>query len=461
MKEGDGVKLGFETETVEFKRSTGELKEGVVSLSSMLNKHGEAVLYFGVKNDGTVVGQQIGDSTLRDISQAIASHIKPQIVPTISIKLLDESNVIKISATGNDTPYSAYGKYYVRSADEDRELVPAQLKKYIHDSVYRDAIVEIRSNKQDLTFKQLKFLFLERGIAINETEFEGNLGLKLPDGSYNLMAELLADKNDVSIKTVTFRGKDKNEMIRRNEYGFKSLVSAMDQALSYVEALNDTKVAMGSHQRDEEKLFDFASFKEAWQNACLHTKWEQMNPPAVYIFADRIEIISTGGLPAGLTKDEFFRGISRPVNTKLQKIFGQLGYVEQTGHGVPLIVTNYGRQAFTVSENFITVTIPFNPNFALAEERFFATAAEEKYTISEGQSLQRYAARLAKKERLNDAQQKITELLLQDPDATLNTLAGQSGFSVSYVRKILDALREKKIVERVGANKNGYWKVNR
>ncbi|MBQ9319259.1 MAG: ATP-binding protein, partial [Acidaminococcaceae bacterium] len=73
------MKLGYETETVEFKKSTGELKEGVISISSMLNKHGEAVLYFGVKNDGSVIGQQIGDSTLRDVSQAIVNHIKPQV----------------------------------------------------------------------------------------------------------------------------------------------------------------------------------------------------------------------------------------------------------------------------------------------------------------------------------------------------------------------------------------------
>ena len=455
------MKLGYETETVEFKKSTGELKEGVISISSMLNKHGEAVLYFGVKNDGSVIGQQIGDSTLRDVSQAIVNHIKPQVIPTISIELIEDKNVIKISAAGKDTPYSAYGKYYVRSADEDRELLPAQLKKLIHDTVYKDKIVEIKSNKRDLTFKQLKLLFLEQGIAINEKEFEENAGLKLPDGSFNLMAELVADKNDISIKTVMFSGTNKNQIIRRNEYGFKSLISAMDQVLSYMEALNDTKVEMGNHQREEQKLFDFPSFKEAWQNACLHTKWEQLNSPAVYIFADRIEIISTGGLPSGLTEDEFFRGISRPVNTKLQKIFGQLGYVEQTGHGVPLIVTNYGKRAFSISENFINVTIPFNHELVLATEQSFTTASDKNLRIGEEPAFLTRPDSWVLPERLNDAQKKIIEILINNPYATLEKLSLQSGFSVSYVRKVLDALRSKKIVERVGANKNGYWKVKK
>ena len=48
------MNLGMENETLEFKKSTSELDEGVISLSSMLNKHGEGTLYFGVKNDGTV-----------------------------------------------------------------------------------------------------------------------------------------------------------------------------------------------------------------------------------------------------------------------------------------------------------------------------------------------------------------------------------------------------------------------
>ena len=46
---------------------------------------------------------------------------------------------------------------------------------------------------------------------------------------------------------------------------------------------------VAKRRRIEEKLFDMASFKEAWQNACIHTKWDKGNLPAVYIFSDRIE----------------------------------------------------------------------------------------------------------------------------------------------------------------------------
>ena len=78
------MNIGYETETVEFKKSTGELKEGIISLSSMLNKHSEGTVYFGVKNNGDVIGQEIGDRTLRAVSQMVASSIKPQLIPTIT-----------------------------------------------------------------------------------------------------------------------------------------------------------------------------------------------------------------------------------------------------------------------------------------------------------------------------------------------------------------------------------------
>ena len=72
--------IGSENEYVEFKKSTSELKEGIQSIASMLNKHGKGTLYFGVKNNGDVVGQQIGENSLNQLSRDIAINIKPSFV---------------------------------------------------------------------------------------------------------------------------------------------------------------------------------------------------------------------------------------------------------------------------------------------------------------------------------------------------------------------------------------------
>lgn len=72
------MNLGIESEKIEFKKSTSELIEGVISISAMLNKHGEGIVYFGVKNNGDVIGQKdINENTLRDVSRKIAEGIKP------------------------------------------------------------------------------------------------------------------------------------------------------------------------------------------------------------------------------------------------------------------------------------------------------------------------------------------------------------------------------------------------
>lgn len=55
------VNIGPETEQIEYKKTIGEIKEAMISIAAILNKHQQGELYFGVKNDGTVVGQEIKD----------------------------------------------------------------------------------------------------------------------------------------------------------------------------------------------------------------------------------------------------------------------------------------------------------------------------------------------------------------------------------------------------------------
>ena len=355
------MNLGMENETLEFKKSTSELDEGVISLSSMLNKHGEGTLYFGVKNDGTVIGQKdINESTLRDVSRKVAEGIKPQVIPEISLQLIDDKKIIKVTVKGNANIYSAFERYYIRSFDEDKKVSPDMLRELINSKGEPDLIVNEPTIRNDLTFETLKGLYLIKGHKINNEQFENNLKLYTNDGRFNYMAELLSDNNDISIKVVTFAGKDKTVMLKRTEYGMKCLISAVNEVLEYMDVINETKVKLGGKKRIEENYFDYACFKEAWLNACIHTRWIEKIPPAVYIFDDRIEIVSNGGLPKALNKTDFFKGVSKPVNQALLNIFTNLDLIDQTGHGVPLIINKYGEQAFYISDNTIIVTIPIN-----------------------------------------------------------------------------------------------------
>ena len=109
-----------ESENIELKKSTSELKAGIISLAAMLNKHQRGELWFGIKNDGTAIGQSISEASLREVSRAIGDHIDPKVYPTVEQVMVDEKPCIRVLVEGKDAPYFAYGRAYVRVGDEDR-----------------------------------------------------------------------------------------------------------------------------------------------------------------------------------------------------------------------------------------------------------------------------------------------------------------------------------------------------
>lgn len=68
------------------------------------------------------------------------------------------------------------------------------------------------------------------------------------------MAELLSDKNNISIKVVTFAGKDKTVMLKRTEYGMKCLISAVNEVLEYMNIINETETEIYNCIRENENI---------------------------------------------------------------------------------------------------------------------------------------------------------------------------------------------------------------
>ena len=69
------MNLGIESETLEFKKTTGEIDKAMDNIASMLNKHGHGTLYFGVNNEKmTIVMLQLMPNNRKIYSQ-IAERI--------------------------------------------------------------------------------------------------------------------------------------------------------------------------------------------------------------------------------------------------------------------------------------------------------------------------------------------------------------------------------------------------
>ena len=424
----------YETETQEFKTSLAELDKGILALAAMLNKSGKGKVYFGVADDGTVVGLKnyLGKETIKKIGVRISEAIQPTVIPKIYFENYGDETIIVVEVEGYNKPYAASGEYRIRVGSENKKLEPSLLGElFFANSAATAANAE--AINQNLTFNQLKQLYITEGLTIDDSTFARNLGLLTKRGTYNYIADILSDSNNCSIKVVRFKGKDKQEMVFRNEYGYKCLLLSMKQAFDFVSSLNEVRVNLhGNMVREEVHLFNLDCFDEAWTNACLHNRWIKNVPPAIYIFSDRIEIISTGGLPIDFTKEEFFAGVSRPMNFALQKIMGQLGMVEQTGHGVPKIISVYGKDVFEFGENFILVKIPFAFEPSMAQSDFNG---------------------------LSQLHIAILKEMREKPFSKVEEIAKNVGLGKTRVGLIIAELKDIGRVKRVGGRKGGYWKT--
>ena len=97
--------------------------------------------------------------------------------------------------------------------------------------------------------------------------------------------------------------------------------------------------------RKDTYLFDYNCVNEAVLNAFVHNDWT-ITEPQISMFDNRLEILSHGGLPSGMTEKQFFEGISKPRNATLMRIFLSMGITEHTGHGIPTIIKKYGEEVY-------------------------------------------------------------------------------------------------------------------
>jgi len=87
-----------ESETIEFKKSTAELKEAVISVVAMLNKHGRGEVYFGIADDGMVLGQMVGRKTIKDVTQAVVDNTEPKVYPKVETRKINGKDRIVVEA---------------------------------------------------------------------------------------------------------------------------------------------------------------------------------------------------------------------------------------------------------------------------------------------------------------------------------------------------------------------------
>lgn len=457
-----------ETEKTELKQKYTD--NVVKEIVAFLNSDGGTV-YVGVCDDGTLCGIEDMDKTLKRIADVLEYQILPDPRPFVELgtKYVDGKHVVEISVKKGESLYyiKRYGRSaqgcFVRVGTTCRSMTEEQIavthNKYLDSKV---RITEIASGVKNPTFQYLKLLLTEKGFYINEKTFAENFHLLTSDGVFNKMAELLADENEFSIKVVRFKGKGKADGIAmRNEYGGKCLVVAMKQAFDYcADVINETRTSFSGGVRINTSLFDRDAFREVWFNACLHNNWADGTPPAIYIYTDHMEVVSTGGLPANLSKEDFFRGVSKPVNEELAKLFIRLDLMEQTGFGIPRVTQSYGREAFEFLDFFLRVTIPFA--FEIEPEVMdmpVNVSSVNESNVSYYPTTTQKTTQKTAQNITGDTTMKILEEIKADGYVSRVKLAEICGISPDGIKWQLKKMLEKGLIRRVGPDKGGHWEI--
>ena len=434
----------IESNKIEFKsKYTDQIVKEIVSF---INAEGGKI-YIGVEDNGHVIGATKIDETLRNISDIITTQIEPKAIDVVTpeIQFLDELPIIVINIKKGIAPIYCIKKYGfsatgcpIRVGSTCREMSESQINsRYKQKFFDEDILISSPINLPSLSFLTLKSFYLEHGYKLNDDTFESNLKLINNNGQYNVMAELLSDNNRYSLIFVKFNGLNKASISQRSDYGNKSILFAYRQLMNRIQAENICKTDTTVRPRIDTYLYDYNSVNEAIVNAIVHNDWS-ITEPQISFYSDRIEILSHGGLPFGLTEEEFYLGYSKPRNQQLMKIFNQLDISDHTGHGIPIIVEKYGKEVFKITDNYIMVTIPFNKE----------VLATMNVGINVGINVD-----LDKMERF------ILDEIIKNPQITATELSTMIEKSKRTAERHIKALQEKGYIIREGSNKTGYWKV--
>ncbi len=432
----------MENTNIEYKKTLNEHLEKVVV--SFLNTDG-GIVKIGVDDAGYIVGINNPDDIMSKISSRISNNIipNPQGIITITPEVLNDKTIITVKVKKGLHPIYYIKKYglsetgvYIRLGSTSLGMQQEEInKRYLESLNYKEpSITEIEASNQRLLFKDLKIIYQENEKNLNEETFKDNLKFFTKEHKFNILAEILSDTNQVSLKIITYAGIDKAEIIQTAEFGNKSLLVSAEQVLDYFEVMNRVLVSFEGAKRIEKPLINKRVLREAWINAIVHNDWSNNLSPIVHVFSNRIEIVSNGGLVDKMSKEEFFRGISKPRNLELMKIFLDIGLVEQTGYGVPKIISEYGRTAFEFFDNSIIVSLLFT----------------DKTTNIIKQSKDFY---------LSETQKKILELIKENDNITQQEISVKLDLSIQAIKKSFRDLSDKGVIKRVGSYRLGTWEI--
>ena len=357
-----------ETRTIEFKETITNTFLKTVSAFSNYNG-GE--IYFGIDDNGNVKGIADVKQSCLHIENKINDSISPQ--PDYTLEIQKDSTIKLTVKSWIHKPYLYKSKAYKRNDTATIEVDTLEFSRLILEGK-NIRFEELPYNNQKLTFEVLHQK-LKESIQIETFNKDTLKILNLYDNNngYNNAAGLLADRNHFpSIDIVKF-GQNISVIQKRATIENISILEVYDKAIDMFRDYYQYEIIEGAKRKNVEKIPE-AAFREAIANALIHRVWDVDSQIRVSMFDERLEIVSPGGLPSGITEEEYLSGkLSVLRNRNLANVFYRLGFVEIFGTGITRIKQLYAegliKPDFEISENAIKIVLPiFEKSADLTED---------------------------------------------------------------------------------------------
>lgn len=358
-----------ETRILEFKETI--TNTFLKTVSAFSNYDGGTIL-FGVDDDGNVKGLPNIKQACLDIENRINDSISPQ--PNYTLEIQNNDQTIKLTVkSGLQKPYLYKSKAYKRNDTATIEVDTLEFSRLVLDGK-NIRYEELPCKDQELSFEILHRK-LKESIQIETFNRDTLKTLSLYDdvNGFNNAAGLLADKNHFAGIDIVKFGENISVIRKRVTFDNISILDMYEKALAVFRDYYQYEVIQGADRKKMEKIPE-AAFREAIANALIHRLWDVDSHIRVSMFDDRIEVVSPGGLPSGITAEEYLSGkLSVLRNRNLANVFYRLGFVEIFGTGITRIKQLYEegliKPSFEVSENMIQVVLPvFEKNIDLTQD---------------------------------------------------------------------------------------------
>ena len=295
---------------------------------------------------------------------------------------------------------------------------------YIEEKLYE----ETQSSKEELDFLYLE-QYLKKEIVIGQLNIDILKTLKLynKDGYYNVAGELLSDENDIrfsGIDIVRF-GDNINQILHRETLTGISLLQQYDKTIETFERYYQLE-EIQEYKRVKKELIPKEAFREALANAIVHRNWDINSYIQIGMYHDRIEVLSPGGLPPGISREDYLtKNISVLKNPIIAGVFYRLNLIEKFGTGIGRIVREYEdcmtKPDFVISLNNISVILPI-------VQTDMSDLIKEEVTIY--------------------------NLLKENQELSRQYLDTESGFNKSKTLRIINSLLDKNLIEKQGKGVN-------